>query len=298
MRFIIAFFALVWSTSFALADVKVVASIKPIHSLVASVMAGAGEPRLIVSGSASPHTYALKPSDAQVLQDAQIVFWVGPELEAFLQKPLEALAENATQVALLHVHGVQTLPTRTSARFDVDADGEMTPGSIDGHIWLDPENAKVMLKIIADTLSKLDAQNAGTYQANAAKASSSINSLIGDISETIKPVNGKHFIVFHDAYHYFESRFGLKAAGAISINPENPPGAKAIAALRQRVADNNVQCVFAEPQFDNAIVNVIIEGSPVKSAVLDPEGTSLDPGPQLYEQLLRNLTQSLVHCLR
>jgi zinc transport system substrate-binding protein len=294
MRFTLALAALLASTSLAAADVKVIASIKPIHSLVASVMQGIGTPGLIVSGSSSPHTYSLKPSDAEALQSAQVIFWVGPELEAFLQKPLEALGQNATQVSLLHAKGVQTLVARKGNGFDIDED----QGELDGHIWLDPENAKAMLKAIAETLSTADKANAAAYKSNTEKTAASIDSLSAEIATTVAPAKGKGFIVFHDAYHYFENRFGVKASGAISINPENPPGAQGIAELQKRVADGKVSCVFAEPQFDNKLVNLIIEGSNVKSAILDPEGANIDPGPALYETVLRNMARSLQQCLQ
>ncbi len=300
MRLALALAALLVSTSLASADVNVIASIKPIHSLVASVMQGVGTPGLIVSGNNSPHTYSLKPTDAEALQQAQVIFWVGPELEAFLQKPLEALGQDATQVGLLKAKGVTVLPARVGNGFDPDIDeGEVhVEGEMDGHIWLDPENAKVMVKVIAETLSAADPSNAGTYKANAEKTVAELDRLSAEIAATVAPAKGKGFIVFHDAYHYFENRFGVKASGAISINPENPPGAEAITALRQRISDGKVQCVFAEPQFDNKLVNVIIEGSNVKSAILDPEGASLEPGPALYESVLRDLSKSLAQCLQ
>ena len=300
MRLALALAALLVSTSLASADVNVIASIKPIHSLVASVMQGVGTPGLIVSGNNSPHTYSLKPTDAEALQQAQVIFWVGPELEAFLQKPLEALGQDATQVGLLKAKGVTVLPARVGNGFDPDIDeGEVhVEGEMDGHIWLDPENAKVMVKVIAETLSAADASNAGTYKANAEKTVAELDRLSAEIAATVARAKGKGFIVFHDAYHYFENRFGVKASGAISINPENPPGAEAITALRQRISDGKVQCVFAEPQFDNKLVNVIIEGSNVKSAILDPEGASLEPGPALYESVLRDLSKSLAQCLQ
>jgi zinc transport system substrate-binding protein len=294
MRPVIALAALLASTSIAFANVKVIASIKPIHSLVASVMQSVGTPDLIVSGSNSPHTYSLKPSDAEALQNADVIFWVGPELEAFLQKPLEALGQNATQVSLIHAEGIQTLVARKGIGFDADED----QGEIDGHIWLDPENAKAILKAVAETLSAADKANAATYKANAEKVAASIDNLSVEITTTVAPAKGKGFIVFHDAYHYFENRFGVKASGAISINPENPPGAQGIAELQQRIADGKVTCVFAEPQFDNKLVNLIIEGSNVKSAILDPEGANIEPGPALYETVLRNMAMSLQHCLQ
>ncbi len=294
MRLVLALAALLASTSLATAAVKVIASIKPIHSLVALVMQGVGTPDLIVNGSNSPHTYSLKPSDAEALQNAEVIFWVGPELEAFLQKPLEALGQNATQVSLINSKGIQTLVARRGIGFDADED----QGEIDGHIWLDPENAKGILNTVAETLSKADSTNAATYKANAKKATAAIDSLSAEIATIVAPAKGKGFIVFHDAYHYFENRFGMKASGAISINPENPPGAQGIAALQKRISDGSLRCVFAEPQFDNKLVDLIIEGSNVKSAILDPEGANMDPGPALYETVLRNMAMSLQQCLQ
>ncbi len=298
MRLTFALLIMLISSTLATAEVKVVVSIKPIHALVALVMQGEGTPGLIVSGSNSPHTYALKPSDAKALQEAQVIFWVGPELEAFLQKPLEALAQNAKTVALLDADGIQSLAVREGTGFDIDQDGDHIRGARDGHIWLDPENAKAMLRAIADTLSAADRLNAVTYQDNVKAASASIDRLTTEIAAQVAPIKGRGFIVFHDAYHYFENRFGLQASGAISINPENPPGAESITALRQRIDDGKVRCVFTEPQFDNKLVAVILEGSNAKSATLDPEGAALEPGPALYESVMRDITQSLVQCLR
>jgi zinc transport system substrate-binding protein len=299
MRFTFALAALVTSSTLASADVKVIASMKPIHSLVASVMQGVGTPGLIVSGSNSPHTYSLKPSDAEALQEAQVIFWVGPDLEAFLQKPLETVSQNATKVELLTAKGVVALPVREGNGFDADTDeSELhVHGQADGHVWLDPENAKAMLATIAETLSLADPDNAAIYKANAEKTVAAVNELSAEITTTVAPAKGKGFIVFHDAYHYFENRFGVRASGAISINPENPPGAAAISALRQRIANGKVQCVFSEPQFDNKLVNVLIEGSTIKSAILDPEGATLDPGPDLYAKVLRSIAASLTGCL-
>jgi zinc transport system substrate-binding protein len=233
------------------------------------------------------------------LQQAQLIFWVGPELEAFLEKPLEALGQNATQISLLRANGVSTLPARVGNGFDPDLDeGEVhVAGEKDAHIWLDPENAKAMVKAIAEALSKADPTNAKAYAANAGQLISKLDGLSSEIAATVAPAKGQGFIVFHDAYHYFENRFKIKASGAISINPENPPGAGGIATLRQRIVDGKIKCVFSEPQFDNKLVNILIEGTKVKYAVLDPEGATLDPGPALYESVLRNISVNLSSCL-
>jgi zinc transport system substrate-binding protein len=300
LRFASALVVLLASTTLAFAEVKVMASIKPVHSLVAQVMQGVATPGLIVDGNNSPHTYSLKPSDAEALQQAQVIFWVGQGLEAFLTKPIETLGDKAMSVSLMDVPGLTLLPVREGKDFDKDEhQGEVhTHDAADPHIWLDPENAKSMLKTIAATLSKVDAVNAKTYQTNAENAAAKIDQLSVEILPATAALKGKGFIVFHDAYHYYENRFGLSATGAIFIHPENPPGAKAIAQMKQRVAEKNVACVFAEPQFDNKLINVIIEGTTVKSTTLDPIGAQLDAGPRLYEDLLRNVTKSFVTCLR
>jgi zinc transport system substrate-binding protein len=284
LRFAAALVVLLASTTLAFAEVKVMASIKPVHSLVAQVMQGVATPGLIVDGNNSPHTYSLKPSDAEALQQAQVIFWVGQGLEAFLTKPIETLGDKAMSVPLMDVPGLTLLPVHT-------------PDAADPHIWLDPENAKSMLNAIAATLSKVDAVNAKTYQTNAENAAAKIDQLSVEILPATAALKGKGFIVFHDAYHYYENRFGLSATGAIFIHPENPPGAKAIAQIKQRVAEKNVACVFAEPQFDNKLINVIFEGTTVKSTTLDPIGAQLNAGPRLYEDLLRNVTKSFVTCL-
>jgi zinc transport system substrate-binding protein len=293
-------FLLVASSTFASAEIRVMASIKPIHSLVASVMQGAGSPGLIVAGNNSPHNYVLKPSDAKALQRADVIFWVDHSFEAFLEKPISSLGSKATVVALLNAAGVKTLAVRDGNGFDKQKDEgehEHGDGEVDGHIWLDPENAKAIVQVVANVLAEKEPGNAKLYRDNAATTITRLNQLSKNIAADVTPLKGKGFIVFHDAYHYFEKRFGLSATGAISLHPESPPGAKGIAAIRQRVADGRVQCVFAEPQFDNAMVATVLEGTTVKSATLDPEGATLDPGPALYETVMRNLANNLKDCL-
>lgn len=292
-------FMVLATSSLAFAEVKVLASIKPIHSLVAAVMEGVGTPGLIVGGNNSPHTYSLKPSDAEALQQAQVIFWVGPGLEAFLAKPLESLAGKARVVSLFDAPGVQTLALREGNGFDADTDeGEVhQSGDADAHIWLDPQNAKFMVRFIAMALSLQDTPNSKTYLNNAQKMSVKLDAMTKEIAEQVEPIQGKGFIVFHDAYHYFENRFGLRATGAISIHPESTPGARGIADIKQRITDGKVTCVFAEPQFDNALITTILEGTAIKSATLDPEGANIEPGPMLYETVLRNIARNLSACL-
>jgi zinc transport system substrate-binding protein len=302
--FAVATVAFLMGSSLALAELKVAVSIKPIHSLVASVMEGVGTPSLIVDGSNSPHTYNMKPSDAAMLEQSQVIFWVGHELEAFLEKPIEALGENSKTISLIDAKGIAKLDVREDANFpaeeEAEGEGESEHHHHDGadaHIWLDPVNAEAIVLQVAETLSNVDAANASAYKLNAEKTIAKLQALSTSLKATLAPAKGKSFIVFHDAYQYFENRFELKASGAISINPENPPGAKQIATLQKRIQEQKINCVFAEPQFDNKLVNLVLENSSAKAATLDPLGVDIAAGPELYEVLMRNLAQNLATCL-
>ncbi len=326
----------------ASAEIKVVASIKPVHSLVAAVMEGVGEPGIIVDGAASPHTYALKPSQAGMLADADVVFWIGPELEAFLEKPLATIAGKATAVELLEAPGLKTLPLREGGTFEAHDHGDHHDGEeghaghdhaghdhdghdhdghdhaehaegghdhasgeehghghgeFDAHVWLDPQNAKAMVKAIAAALSKADPAQAATFEANAAAVAARLDALQDDVAATLAPVAGKPFVVFHDGYHYFENRFGLAAAGSITVSPEVMPGAERIAAIRAKLAGLDAACVFAEPQFEPKLIGTVTEGSRARTGVLDPLGADLADGPDLYFSLVRNLGASFSECL-
>jgi zinc transport system substrate-binding protein len=300
--------SLIWATLMsgviatpAFADLNVMVSIKPLHSLVSGVMQGAGQPGLIVNGADSPHTYQLKPSDAAALQEAKVIFWVGHELEAFLEKPLEALGGNARKISLLDVEGIKTMPVREGNGYDAHVDhaeGEHDHGEeTDAHIWLDPMNAKIMVAAIAKTLASEDAPNAELYQSNAAKLLIELDKLNADLKEKTKGLKTKSFITFHDAYQYFEQRYNLTSTGAISIHPENPPGAEGIAALRERIESGKVTCVFAEPQFGSKLIAVVTEGSNVKKAIVDPLGANIEPGPELYRTLMSGLSKAMIDCL-
>jgi zinc transport system substrate-binding protein len=292
--------SLMFCSTLANAEVKVMASIKPIHSLVASVMEGIGAPGLIVDGSNSPHTYTLKPSDAAALEQADVIFWVGHELEAFLEKPLASLGQNARQVSFMDAQDIKTLAVREDANFAADhhaGEHHVEGEESDPHIWLDPENAKAMVKTIAKSLSIADATHAAAYSTNAEKTLAKLDALSRDIQSNLAPVRDQGFIVFHDAYQYFETRFGLKASGAISVHPENPPGAKQITDIKSRIKSGSIKCVFAEPQFDDKLIRVVIEGSDATSATLDPIGATLEPGPDLYLNLMQNIAASLSTCM-
>ena len=272
----------------AFAGPKVLASIKPVHSLVAAVMHGVGEPDILVDGTASAHDYSLKPSDAGKLQNADLVFWIGLSLETFLEKSLGNLSQNAVRVELLGSHGLHQI------KLDM---GEHESSGFDPHIWLNPQNAEIMLAEIERQLSALDPENSGRYRQNMANALTELDALGVEIEEMLKPVMGKPFIVFHDAYRHFEQRFGLISAGSITPSPEIMPGAERIFSLRKKVLDLDIRCVFTEVQSGSKLASIIVEGSNARIASLDPAGVSLENGPGLYFALIRDMAHTFQKCL-
>ncbi|MFK8033852.1 MAG: zinc ABC transporter substrate-binding protein [Hyphomicrobiales bacterium] len=385
---------LISSASGTMAMDGVVVSIKPIQSLVAGVMAGVANPEVIVSGTASPHAYSLKPSQARTLQDAKIVFWVGEVLEAFLAKPLQTLGENAKIVELTDIASLKKVELREGGAFDGHGHDDHEKHSEEGHddhdkhdgdhdhsakhheeekdhgkhddhdkheeahghadkhhdedddhdkhgdhdhsakhheeekdhgkhddhdkheedddhaaahhdahegfdphIWLDPENAKIMVAEISKVLSDADPSNAETYASNAMKVVARLDDQSVALTASLEAVSDKPFVVFHDAYRYFEERYGLNAAGSITVNPDVAPGAARLSELRKKLKDLEAACVFSEPQFSSSIVDVLIEGTDARTAVLDPLGANIEQGPDLYFELMENMAASFKTCL-
>ena len=326
---------------------SVVASIKPVHSLVAGVMQGIGTPSLIVEGGGSPHTYSLRPSNARALQNADVIFWVGPSLETFLDRPIDSLGNKARVVSLMEAHGLQHVSFREGGPFEAhDHDDHGEEGhddhkdhshgdhaedkhddhkehahgdddkhghddhkehahgghddhgdERDAHIWLDPENAKALAHEIAEVLGEADPENATRYEANADALMKRIDGLSAELRQTLEPVHERPFIVFHDAYQHFERRFDLRAAGSITVSPEVIPGAERVADIRHKVEDLGATCVFSEPQFTPRLVNVVTEGTAAKSGVLDPLGSEIPDGPDLWFTLMQNMASSIRTCL-
>ena len=283
---------------------RVVASSKPVHALVAAVMGSLGEPVLLVAGAASPHSYAMKPSDAKAAHAAALLFRISESLEPFTGKLVKALPKSVTVVTLLDAPGLSLLDRRESGPFehhqhrghDHKAHKDRAEDERDPHIWLDPVNAAAMIDAIEAALSKADPASAGAYRTNAAAAKSKIAALADEIAATVKPAAGKPFIVLHDAYQYFERRFGLTAAGSIAVSPEAAPSAKRLSAIRKKIADTGAACLFAEPGMQPKVVQAVAEGTAARVALLDPEATQLPPGAGLYEALLRGLATAVAKC--
>ena len=328
--------AVAWPAAAGSPDVVV--SIKPVHSLVAAVMREVGEPTLLIAGAGSPHTYSLRPSEAREIAQAELVFWVGEELETFLIGPLATLAPDARLVALGAAPGIMLLPTRSGGLWQEygheDGEGEHAEheaghaehheehaqhleqedehageaqhaparhdhdhGASDMHVWLDPQNARAMVQAIAAALAETDPDNADAYRRNARQLREELERLDRRIAETMGPVVDRPFVVFHDGYQYFERRYGLSAIGSISIAPERRPGARRLQEIRDTLQETDAACVFAEPQFEPALVATVVEGTSARAGVLDPLGADLEEGPDQYFRLLEGLAGSLVDCL-
>ena len=293
------------------AEIKVVTSIKPIHSLVSYIMEGVGSPDLIVDGYNSPHGFSLKPSHAKMLQEADIVIYVGEGVEEFLEKPLESIASNAVKFELLGQSGIKKLKFRERNIFeghddhghdkkakkeDHDDHGhdDHGHGQFDPHIWLDPMNAKIIVKKVTNQLSKLDKENSSIYKSNSKKALKELDQMIKEVKSDVN--KDAKVVVFHDAYQYFEKRFKVNIIGALTVNTDVLPGAEQLAEIREVIEHEKVTCVLSEPQFNPDIVETIAKDTNISSGVLDPLGATLDSGKTLYFNLIKNISTSIKSC--
>ena len=361
-----------------------VASIKPIHSLLSGVMEGAGQPTLLVRGGASPHTWTLRPSDAHALEHADLVVWVGDELESFLVQPIEALTGDAYVLELSRAEGITLLRMREGGTWDEhghddegeghdddhaddkdeheddhagskeddheddhakgkeddheddhamgkegdheddhamgkeDDHGEKVAGAhgdededvhvhhededehghgeFNMHLWLDPENAEVIVGAMADALARLDPERESLYRENEAALKSRLHALDGELKDAYAPVRDRGFVVFHDAWQYLDTRYGLRAVGSVTVSPEQAPGAARLSEIREKITDAEATCVFAEPQFEPRLVRTLVEGTGAATGTLDPLGAALGDGPDLYFDLMRENARAFRAC--
>ena len=304
------FFAIISSfLSFsAKADINVVTTIKPLHSLISNVMKGVGEPSLIIEGTSNPHNFVLKPSHAKLLEDADIIFWIGEDLEAFMEKPLSSLAKDAEKISFIELGTIEKLKFREDNIFEhddhEDHDGhkedehddhdEHNHGEFDAHLWLDPVNAKKMVIEISHELSELDPANKNTYMANADKTIEDLDRLIKEVNRSLSKDIG--YVVFHDAYQYFEKRFGVTSAGALTLNPDVLPGAKQIIDIQNLIKEKNIKCIFSEPQYNPKIIETLANDTNILTGTMDPLGANLDSGATMYIKLIMNIANSIKNC--
>ena len=311
-------FTLLTVNSIAKAEIKVVTSIKPIHSLVSYVMDGVGKPDIIVDGYNSPHNFSLKPSHAKMIENANLIIWVGEDLETFLEKPLKTISKDAVNIEIMDLKEVKKLKFREKNIFEGHDDhghdehkehghdehkehghkekkhDDHGHGEHDPHVWLDPMNAKVIVKEIENQLVKLDPDNASKYKANSNKAQSELDNITKNIKKDLK--KDLRFVVFHDAYQYFENRFNIKVLGALTVNPDVLPGAEQLSEIREVIEHEKVNCLFSEPQFNPAIIKSIAKDTKIKTGVLDPLGATIDKGKGMYTELLSNMYASFKGC--
>ncbi len=279
---------------------KVTVTLKPIYALVLQVMDGVGMPTLIVDGAASPHTYALKPSDAKAMNDADVLFRVSEAIEPFTAKAVRGLPKSVQVVTLETVPGMKRLARRTNTNFETKGahkGHDHGKSAMDGHVWLDPENGKVIVAHIAKVLSDKRPASAAVFKANADKANARLDALTKELESSLILAVGKPYVIFHDALQYFEARFGLTAVGAVTADPEVPPSGKRLVELRKKVATLGATCVFSEPTFETRVGQSIIEGTQARIGQLDPEGITVAKGPDAYDAILRGLAKALTGCL-
>ena len=282
-------------------DPAVVVSIKPLHSLAAQVMDGVGAPTLLLKTGMDPHTHALKPSEAEALSKARLVVWSSHSVETFMEKPVATLAGKARVVRLDREKTLKLHRVREGKAWE-HADGEEKKGhahgAIDGHLWLDPDNAVAIVRVLVRELSALDKANAARYAANGEKAIAALKALDAELAAALAPLKGRRFVVAHDSTQYFERKYGLAVAGSIAVSPERPPSARRLADLKARIKRDNVVCVFGEPQHPDTLVKAVVEGTGARTGTLDTDGGIAVPeGPGAYAAIMRNLAKSLAACL-
>lgn len=282
---------------------RVEVSLKPVHALVAGVMAGIAAPGLIVTGSGSPHGYALRPSEARRIARADLIFWVSKDLERFLTKPFSTLKNQTTVIAVIDLDELTRLPARRGGVWAQDdhahhrKDTAPAHRAFDSHVWLDPANAQIIARAAARALAAADPANRETYAANAARLDVRLGALDAELKARLAPVAALPYVVFHDAYQYFERRYGLRAIGAVSVGPGRQPGARRLREIRARLRETGARCLFREPQFEPALAHTLVAGTGVRIGILDPLGADLAPGPEAYFTLMRRLADGLRDCL-
>lgn len=267
----------------------VVASIKPIHSLAAGVMAGIGVPVLIVDNDALPYDYALRPADNRVLDEADVIVWVGSVLERFMVRPLVPLSRRVTVMSVLEQRNVQVLRFHGGTRAQSEADP---------HVWLDIGNAKHLVDALVGTLSREDPANRKRYAANGLAVIDRLNRLDDRIRASLGAVRHLPYVVYHDAFRYFERRYDLAPVGAVTQSPVQPPDEVRLLEMRDTIFTLDIRCVFVEPRLDGAMAQGLVDGIDARLAVLDPFGTAIPAGADHYFVMMERIAAAMSGCLR
>lgn len=306
MWFVPVVLALLLAPPEARAAPEVAVSIRPLHALVEGVMAGVGEPRLLLEGVVSPHGIELRPSQAAALEAADLVVLVGAGLEPFAER-WAAHADPAGVLRMSDLPGVRLLPIRSPGPVEHGAAGaaetravadQRPAGGLDPHLWLDPANARVLVAAVAAALGDADPVNRQRYALNGERMDAELERLDQWIGDELRPVRDRPFVVAHDGYRYFTSRYQLAEVGVLAVDPSRVPGARTLQALRDELEAAAPACVFTEPAFPPSLIATLTEGIEVEVGALDPLGGDLPAGRGQYDALMRQLTRSFADCLR
>lgn len=295
----VAFVAVFLLTGTAQAEVKVLTSIKPLQLIAAAVQDGVAIPEVLLPPGASPHNYALRPSDVRKVQSVDLLYWIGPDMEGFLPRVLSG--RSLPSVAVQDLPGLKLrhfgADNHSHAEEADEHDHDHRPGSLDAHLWLSPANARVIADKMAADLSAADPANAQRYQSNAKAFDERLGALDQRLKKRLANVEGKPYFVFHEAFDYFEDAYGLKHAGVFAVAAEVQPGAQHVAAMRKRLQEVGKTCVFSEPPLRPRLAETLVAGLPVKLAELDALGGYTPATAQGYEQVLEELGNDLAGCL-
>lgn len=307
-RFLLISCLTLWSIS-AQAQVQILTSIKPLQLIAAAIQDGQGEPQVLLPPGASPHYFVLRPSDAKRLDQADLFYWIGPDLENFLPRLVKQRSQPSVAVQTLPELQLQYFGAAQTHAEDehqhehshthelIEHDHNHQPGTVDAHLWLLPHNAKVIAQRISADLSQLDPNNAKQYAANLHAFNQRLDRLDQQLQAQLQPLRSKSFFVFHEAFNYFEQAYGLKHAGVFTISGELQPGAKHVNQMRQRLQHAGPSCVFSEPPLQPRLAQTLAANLPVKLAELDALGTDIPITATGYEQLLQNLASQFSNCL-
>ena len=282
----------------AQADVKVLTSIKPLQLIAAAVQDGVAVPEVLLPPGASPHNFALRPSDVRRVQSVDLLYWIGPDMETFLPRVLKN--RTATTVAVQDLPGMQLRRFAEDSHSHADEDEhdhDHRPGGLDAHLWLSTVNARVIAARMASDLASADPANAARYQSNAKAFAARLDALDARLKTRLAGIGDKPYFVFHEAFDYFEAAYGLKHAGVFSVAAEVQPGAQHVAAMRTRLQEVGKTCVFSEPPLRPRLAETLVAGLPVKLAELDALGGYTPATAQGYEQVLEKLGNDLAGCL-
>lgn len=297
-RFLVLFVAFI--TFSAHAEVRVLTSIKPLQQIAAAVQEGLGSPQVLLPPGASPHHYALRPSDVRRVADADLLYWIGPDMENFLPRVLGSRSKPTVAVQSLtgmHLRHFGEDNHSHDADDEDDHDHDHRPGSLDAHLWLSSANARVIAAKMAADLAQADPANTARYQQNLKGFVERLDALDARIKTRVADVAGKPFFVFHEAFDYFEAAYGLKHTGVFSVASEVQPGAQHVAAMRTRLQEVGKTCVFSEPPLRPRLAETLTAGLPVRLAELDALGGNEPVDGKSYERLLEKLAGDLAGCL-